>query len=117
VIVHRDLDLCDAFLATPRHRHQGSCDGQAAAIRVALVEAEARLLDGAAEHVQREHGARQKKAAAVHLRQLSNRNALSARDSAQVGEQHVHKARLRMLLEKRGQLGSGVDDRHRGQPV
>ena len=61
VLVHADLHLRDVF-AEPGHRHEGAGDRQAHAIGVAFVEAEAGGLHGAAEHVEREHRARQQQA-------------------------------------------------------
>ena len=61
VLVHADLHLRDVC-AEPRHRHEGAGERQAHAIGVAFVEAEAGRLHGAAEHVEREHRARQQQA-------------------------------------------------------
>jgi hypothetical protein len=117
VVVHRHLDLRDAFFAAPGHRHQRASDGQAAAIRVAFVKAEAGLLNGAAKDVECEHRTGQQKAAAIDLRQFVDRHALAARDSTQIGEQYVDEARLWVSLAESGQLRGGVSDRHEGQPV
>jgi hypothetical protein len=98
VLVHRNLHLRDV-LAEPRHRRQRPRQGQADAVGVALVEAEARGLHGAAEHVEREHRGRQHQAGAVHAFEFGRRDTLATRDPHEVGQQQVHVTHLRVLRE------------------
>src|SRR5690606_8835212 len=96
VVVHRDLNLRYAFVRAPRRGQERAWNRQAAAVRIALVEAEAGLLDRAAEHIEREHRTGQEKAAAPERGRLMQRHALAPKDAVEVRQQDVDEARLRL---------------------
>jgi hypothetical protein len=73
-------------------------------------------LHGAAEHVQREHGAGQEQPIAVDALELLDRDALAARNPHQVGEQQVDVTHLRATAEPGTRLLEVRELRH-GNPV
>ena len=91
---------CICATCSPSHGtgDQRAGDRQADTVGVALVETETGGLHRAAKHVEREHGARQQQAVAVHALEFGDGYALAARNAHLVGEQQVDEAHLRVLV-------------------
>jgi hypothetical protein len=95
VLVHADLHLRE-LRTQPGHGCERTCDRQADAIGVAVVEAEPGGLDRPAAHVEREHRRRQQQAVAAYALELGDGHALAAQDAHQVGQQQIDEAHLGM---------------------
>ncbi len=91
VVEHLDLELGDAR-AHPGRREKSLGNGDAGAVGVAFVKAEAGGLDRTAEDVEREHGSGQEHAPLVNAGEVDPVHPLAAQHAAEIGQQEIDDA-------------------------
>ena len=102
-LVHRDLQLRHAIVL-PRDGHQCVRQCATGSVGITFIETEAAGLNGAAEHIEGEHGARQHHPRAVDPLDARAIDPLAAFDRVQIVQEDIEEAGVRMPLEKGGEF-------------
>ena len=102
-LVHRDLQLRHA-VGLPRDGHQRVRQRATRSVGVAFIETEAAGLNGTAQHIEGEHGARQHHPRTIDPLDAPAIDPLAAFDRVQIVQEDIEESGIRMPLEKGGQF-------------